>query len=217
MEPFYVKDCTLVAIATGIKASTLAEFRDRLLIVPSSCFFYHFWGGRLRASFEYREYHNDFSHWAHNSLHDDILAERIELIDPTEYKGTDNLIAELFEIVENRVDERESLSFSKEPFHFIESKIIVFDTPFQASKPQDFINIIPHMSHSSIFFHFIESTLRLPDQPNDFNMWLAGWGESYHPLAEAIKKIDPYFISLSDLQQKLIGVFDDYFLEKEYE
>lgn len=219
MEPFYVKDCTLVAIATGIKALTLAEFRDKLPIVPPSCFFYHFWGGRLRTSFEHHEYHSDFSNWAHKSMHDNVLAERIDLIDPTENKDMEGLRSELFEIVENRLDEKDSFYWTRieEPFHFMQSKILIFNTPYQAKEPKDFINIIPLMSPSSIFFHFIDSVHRLENQLNDFNAWLNGYGDQYKGLIDELKKIDPFFISLSDLQVKLSSVFTTYFLEQHRE
>src|SRR5687767_14391939 len=41
MEPFVVKDCTLVAIATGRRAQNLRELRDQLQIVHPGSIYYH--------------------------------------------------------------------------------------------------------------------------------------------------------------------------------
>ena len=50
-EPFIVKDCALIAIATGIRAQNLRELRDRLRDIDLNCVYYHFWGGLLRPRF----------------------------------------------------------------------------------------------------------------------------------------------------------------------
>lgn len=202
---FEIKDCTLAVIATGIKAQTLLDFRDRLLTIRPSCTYFHFWGGRLSTSFEYREFRNDFSHWAHQSLHDDILAERLELLDPCEYNTMEDLNNEIIEIVNDRIDEIEWIPWAKsdEQFHFMESKIIVFQTRHKLTKPEELVTVIPKMTHSSLFYHFIDSVRRTPEKIDDFSLWLKQSPEQYKDLIEALRHIDPYYISLSDLQNKL--------------
>ena len=72
-EPFIVKDCTLISIATGAEAQNLRELSDRLQTIPPGCIYYHFWGNMLRSSFDEPEYPNDFAAWARRSLHDPRL------------------------------------------------------------------------------------------------------------------------------------------------
>jgi hypothetical protein len=55
-EPFLVKDCALIAIATGVRAHSLKELRDRLLTITSDSIYLHFWGDLLEPRFEEREY-----------------------------------------------------------------------------------------------------------------------------------------------------------------
>lgn len=212
---FFVKDCALAAIATGIKAQTLTEFRDRLSETHLGSIYYHFWGGRLRIGFEHREYHNDFSYWAHHSLHDEILAEQLEMLDPTDYDNLEHLKNDIIEIVERRLEEREIIPWAKvdEQFYFMRSKIVVFQTRYQAALPSELVNIIPHLTHSSIFYHFIDSSRRVSDKSNDFTAWLSGFGNQYQDLIEEMRKIDPYFISLGDLKLKLVNLFVDYFVK----
>lgn len=213
VSPFQVKDCTLAAIATGIKAQTLIELRDKLQSVNPSCIYYHFWGGRLRTSFEYREYHNDFSFWAHHCLHDDILAERLELLNPTDYDNMDELRNELVDIVDTRLDEREIYAWinSDEEFHFINSKIIIFETRFSINHPKELVQIFPQLTRSSLFYHFIDSARRTPEKVDDFSTWLLEFQGEFMDLVTAFRNIDPYQISLSHLQQQLIHITSNYF------
>jgi hypothetical protein len=215
---FHLKDCSLAAIATGIKARSLIELRDKLADIPLSSIYFHFWGGRLRTAFEHREYLNDFSAWVHYHLHDDILAERLALLNPQEYPDMEELRSDLIELIDDRLDEREFIPWSKseEEFHFIRSQIVIFDTRHLIAEPRDLIHIIPLLSSSSLFYHFIDAAKRTPDGIDDFSVWLEGFEGKYQQLIEAISKIDPYLIQLSDLQKKLETIFTNYFLEKEH-
>lgn len=202
--PFYIKDCTLSALATGIKAETLCQLRDRLTNISLNVIYYHFWGGRLRTAFEYQEYHNDFSNWAHRCLHDDILGERFDLISPREYGDMELLRTDMIEMIDNRLDEINYIPTAKrdEIFHFMESTIIVFNTRYQVDKPSDLVRILPLMTRSSYYYHFIDSGRRVSEKSNDFSVWLKGLGEEkYKELIDQLGQIDPYLISLTMLQQ----------------
>ncbi len=56
VEPFSVKDCALVTIATGKKAQNLKEMREHLLNIHLGSVYHHFWGGLLRPRFDEPEY-----------------------------------------------------------------------------------------------------------------------------------------------------------------
>lgn len=213
--PFYVKDCALAAIATGIKARSLIEFKDKLTIVPPTSIYFHFWGGRLRTSFEHREYHNDFSSWVHDHLHDDILAERLELLNPHEFENIEELRLKIIELIEDRLDERELIPWvnSEKQFHFIKSKIVVFHTPQQINVPSELIHVIPLMTRSSLFYHLIDAARRTPNRTDDFSQWLSEFHGEYQELINAIKRIDPYLISLTDLQKRLLTITSEYFIK----
>lgn len=211
---FFVKDCALAAIATGIRAQSLIELRDKLSIVPISCIYYHFWGGRLRTSFEYREYHNDFSFWVHHVLHDEVLAERLEILDPTEYNTMEELRDDIIGIIDTRLEEVDTIAWIKgqNQFHFISSKIVVFETPHQVQEPHELVQVLPRMTSSSFFYHFIDSGRRITNRKDDISSWLESYQDKYLPLVNEIRKVDPYLISLSDLKNKLIQMVTEYFL-----
>lgn len=211
-KPFQVKDCALAAIATGAKAQTLSELGDRIASAPLSSIHYHFWESRLSTAYEAREYHNDFANWAHNNLHDDVLAERLDLINPTDYHDLAQLRDDLIDLINNRVEELDIIpSVTKENrFEFIRSKIVVFWTPYTISEPRELVEIVPKLPHSSIFYHVIDATKRLPNRSNDFRSWLKTFGDRYEPLVEDLRKIDPYFIALPTLQERLIACFSEH-------
>lgn len=211
--PFEIKDCALIAKATGKRAQNLKELKDFLSIISLDSIYYHFWGTLLRPRFDDPEYHNDFAIWAENSLHDNVLAERLAVIDPTEFQDMDQLRTEVIEIIEERLDEIDYPVWTKRDmqFEFICSQIVIFNTNKTISKPIDFVAAIPRISVGSIFYHFIDSRKRLSNAIDDFQNWLLGFGEKYYELCLKINEIDPYFSSLTKIREELTIVFRNYF------
>ncbi len=170
-DPFYIKDCALSVIATGESASTLLELKEILKRIPLSSIYHHFWGGRLRETFIFPEFQNDFARWAHKYLHDDILSEKLGVLDPTEYANLDEIREVMIEIIEQRLDEVEIIVWSskRSRFHFLRSIVVVFDTPLVVNHPSELKQIIPNLSPSSIFYHFIDARKRTPTGIDDFS------------------------------------------------
>lgn len=211
--PFYIRDCNLSLVSTGKVAESLVELKDLLYRIEDSSLYYHFWGGRLRISFVHPEYHNDFAKWAHVGLHDDILTERLTIIDPTEFPNLSDLRKKVIDVVEDRLEEVEYLLWSRKEykFHFLKSILIVFNTGITVAAPPDLKGIIPKLTFTSIFYHFIDARSRTPEQLDDFSYWLSSFGDTYKELINKLKLIDPYFLSLSEIRQELEVVFQEYF------
>jgi len=211
--PFFIKDCALAAISTGIKIQNIRELRDQLAIVHPGCIYYHFWNRLLKSTVESLEFHNDFSFWAHHNLHDDFLSERLEILNPTEYDNIESLRKHMLEILDNRLYELEivpSTSYDKSLF-FVRSKIVVFKTPHQVVTPSDLIQVLPALSRSSLFYHFIDARRRNVEKMDDFSVWLSGLSNDFSGLITKFRGLDPYFISLSDLREKLLSICTEYF------
>lgn len=212
-KPFVVKDCALIAIATGEKAQNLRELRDRIKTIGPGSIYYHFWGGRLRPGFDDPEYNNDFASWGRHALHDGKIAERLGAIDPREFASIEDLRQEIIEVIEERLDESEMVPWSKadEQFNFMTSHIVVFTTKKSMTDPKELSSAIPNMSVGSIFYHFIDAMRRTPDNVDDFREWLSGFDGKYSELCEQIAKLDPYFLTLSQLREHLSQIFKSYF------
>ncbi len=215
MVDFAIKDCALATMSTGRRAQTLREMRDVLRDVHPGCIYYHFWGTLLRPQFVDREYNNDFAAWCHHSLHDNVAAERLAVIDPADFADMEGLRQELIDVIEERLDESDLMLFARsdQQFHFIRSVIVVFDTGRRIIQPAELAPLLPELSVGSIFYHFVDSRRRDPVAVDDFRAWLSGWEEEHKALSDSLAEIDPYFESLFFLRDRLAETFQKYFAD----
>jgi len=213
MRPFEVKDCTLIAIATGVQAQNLRELREGIAKIHPGSIYYHFWGGLLHSRFEEPEFNNDFAAWVRHELHDPVLAERLAVVDPTDFPDIEALREELVEIIEERLYELEQPPWARpgEEFHFIRSQIVVFDTHRRLHHPEELAEALPELSVGSLFYHFVDARRRTPEGIDDFRAWLCGFAPKYDALCEEIAAIDPYFTTLAELREKLSRLFHRHF------
>jgi hypothetical protein len=183
--------------------------RDRLQTIHPSSIYYHFWGHHLRPGFEEPEFNNDFANWADQGLHDRHLAERMSVIDPTDFEDLERLREELIDVIEERLDESEHVPWAKtdRSFHFIRSILVVFDTGLRIASPEQFKEVLPSMSPSSLYYHFFDARRRPPERLDDFRAWLDGFKGRYQPLTEQLADIDPFFITLTRLRLELMRIF----------
>ena len=213
VSPFEVKDCALIAIATGKRAQNLRELCEHLRDIDHDCIYYHFWAGLLRPRFDNPEYHNDFAIWVAHSLHNKELAEKLAIIDPDNIESLEKLRTRLIDTIEEVLDQSQIPDWSKrdDQFEFIRSQIIIFNTRATIPKPKGFVNMIPKMSVGSIFYHFIDSRRRNPGSLDDYRNWLMRFGEEYKELRQMIGEICPYFTPLRTLRSQLHDCFQSYF------
>ena len=216
IPPFILKDCALIAVATHKRADTLKELRNHIENLSPDSLYYHFWANLLLPHFEEREYINDFAGWVRHSLHDETLAEQLAVLDPASTNDLDELRSHLLERIDDRLDESEYLRWSRatQRFEFIRSQIVVFDAQKKVSEPREMSALIPRMSVSSVFYHFIDARRRTQDKVDDFCQWLAFFGETYVPLINQLTGIDPYFSTLVELRQQLGDTFQHFFTEQ---
>ncbi len=215
-QPFLIKNCSLAAIATGEHANSLLELRDKISTADAGSIYFHFWGSRLNPRFVHTQHHNDFASWVFHYLHDNVLAEKLGIIDPTEFENVEALRQELIEKIETRLDEEETIHWVKREnaFHFIRSIIIVFASTIKISHPQELPAKIPLLPPNSIFYHFIDARSRTAEKIDDFSSWLKTFGDVYQPLIDDIQTIDPYFLSLTELRENIAFAARQYFVNR---
>lgn len=211
MSTFVVKSCTLPAISLGKKAYTLVQLLEELKHIPEGSLYMHFWGNRLSPRFVYPDYHNDFAIWAHSKIHDNFLAERLSVIDPIDYTNFEELRQVVLKTVEQRMQE---IGVDKsvhlvEPFHFVSSKLIIYNTSLSMDDPKQLVSIVPKLAPSSIFYHFIDAKTRTPGKMDDFSTWLMDYQDGYQKMIEQIRSIDASFLSLREIKEKLMNVITE--------
>ena len=212
-EPFIVKDCALLNIAVGKKAANLKEMRDHLLDIPLGSIYHHFWGGLLRYRFDEPQYNNDFAEWVRYSLQDNILAERLSIIDPSAFADLESLRQAMLEVIEQRLDETETITWAEldMQFQFVSSQVIVFDTREKIQEPKQLVEAVSKMSGGSLFYHFIDARRRSPEMMDDFRLWLRPFGDPYKDLCSQLASVDPYFVTLVELRTQLTNLFVHFF------
>ncbi len=210
---FAIKDCALTAIATGRRAQNLRELRHILQEIHPGSIYYHFWGGLLRPRYYDREYKNDFANWAATSLHHQTLAERLSVIDPNDYADIERLREELLDTIDDVLDATEQVPWAvaDEQFHFMRSQIVVFSTHHLVAEPEQLKEVVPAMTISSVFYHFIDARSRTDAHVDDFRAWLGGMSPRYDDLCERLAQVDPYFESLPRLRDQLSELLNAYF------
>ena len=155
-EPFSIKDCALVTIATGQKGPKSKRNEKPFAYHGLGSIYHHFWGGLLRPRFDEPEYNNDFAEWVHHALQDNILAERLSVIDPDPFVNLESLRQELLEVINQRLDEIETINWAKSDmeFHFVRAKMVVFDTRGKIAEPEELVEAVPNMSRGQHILSF---------------------------------------------------------------
>jgi hypothetical protein len=209
--PFAVMDCALASLAVGRRAQSLRELKTQIREVHPDSLYHHFWGTLLRPRFSDREYNNDFASWARHSLHDNRLAEKLAMIDPTDYPDLEALRGELVDVIDERLDESETVPSAPvdQMFYFLRSIVVVFDTHVRIEHPRELGAAVGAMSTGSVFYHFIDARCRTARSLDDFRAWLECWGGEFDDLRMKLAGIDPYFDALPALRQRLSRLISD--------
>ena len=210
---FAIKDCALAAIATGRRAQNLKELRDELEAIDPACLLYHFWAGLLRPIFDDPRFNNGFARWVFQSLHNQPLAERLSVIDPTDFDTPDGLRRELVDVIEDELDQSEVLPWTsrEQQFFFIRSQIVVFSTNKVIHDPSELTDAVATVTASSVFYHFIDARRRTPNGVDDFSTWLTDLQDKkYAPLCTRLAGVDPYFKTLVEIREELLEIFGEY-------
>lgn len=210
---FYVKDCSLITLSLGIQAQTLRELKQGLSVIPEGSIYHHFWGHFLQKQFKDPEHNNDFAAWASSALHDKVLKERFNAVNPRDFSTAEEVRKCLIDLVEERLDESETFLYAREEqmFFFQTSRVVVFDTGLAIEKPEQLVDLLPTMSDGSIFYHYIDSKRKNENARDDFDDWLLSFGDTYLPLRKELKKIDPCYSNLQEIRNPLIATFKEYF------
>jgi hypothetical protein len=213
---FEVKDCALVAIATGTRARNLLELRDEIRTIDPDSVYFHFWGGLLRPTFDDPRFHNGFAIWADHALRNTALAERLSAIDPSDFEDMEQLRTRLVEVIDEDLAETGVVPSAPDgaAFDFIRSQIVIFDTGRRVVNTADLPDAVARMSRSSVFYHFIDARRRTPGSVDDFTTWLSDieWPR-FAELCTRLAGIDPFYGTLvetrtavTDTLREFLGV-----------
>ncbi len=191
----------------GMRASTLAELRERLEDVPGACIFYHTHHLFLSHHFETPVVYNDFANWVGEALQEDALAERLAAVDLLKFTTLRELREAIIKVIDQHMETpgwRSRECPRGDELYFAKSKSFVMPLGMEAEGLPEFFRQVAHISNVSLYFHFLEARLRLGRPTNDFSLWMEACGRS--DLAAAIDRLDPYLSTLEELRDQIVEV-----------
>ena len=207
MNPFEIKDCALLRRMSGLPAAVnLRELRDRIASCHRDVLYHHFCETPLTPSFDLPDYRNDFAIWAKWRLGDDVLAERLGMVDPYSFETMEDLRAATLEIIDERLSEVTMVPWARpgKELYLMQAVTIVFDTGDRIAHPDELADAIGRITNSSIYFHVLEARRRNTPRGDDFSAWLRSGEEDWSHYIRAIESIDVTFFTLPELRRKLI-------------
>jgi len=208
-DPFRFIACVELRQSLDQRATDERELLDRLEDVPSGSIFYHTHGYFLRHRPITTAYGNDFAAWAAVHVRDQVLAERLAVINPFEFASLEALRDELLSVVNDhlvRLSVVPRVEFG-EVFHFQQSHIVEVPLGPAAATLAEFRQALAEVDASAIYYHMVEARARLGRRSGDFAEWLRT-SLGMTALADKIERIDAYMTSLERVRARVLALVD---------
>jgi hypothetical protein len=190
-------------------ASNLSELLTGLEQCSDASIFHHTFQTLSTHHFLTEGFSNDFAQWVLAATNRGELAEQLAAIDIRDYVGLAELRSDLRRIVGDFC--RENPQFAQqtalENFYFCESVMAALPLGIYANSLEEFHNGLQHLGHSSFYFHFISSRLRLQLKTNDFSWWISD-SLGLSDLAAAINRIDIYTNTLDGARANMLRLIE---------
>ena len=142
-------------------------------------------------------------------MRDQVLAERLAVINPFESATLEDLREELVSVIHDhllRLPSVPRVEFG-EPFHFQQSHIVEVPLGAAVSTLAEFRAGLAEVDASAIYFHMVEARTRLGRRSGDFAEWLRT-SLDMPELADRIERIDAYMTSLERVRARVLSLVD---------
>jgi len=191
-------------ILLGRKARNIAELLDGIMNVPDSSIYYHTHRYLEQHHYLSPEPPNDFAYWITEVLIDVHLGEELSSIDVVQFNKLADLREKFIDTIQGHLDSADKVHDCPpgEEFHFMGSRTFVLRTPHVARNLSEFLDVLKHISISSLYYHIFDAKLRLEKGENDFSRWFRDSGMP--SLADGIARLDPYSYTLEGLRNEIL-------------
>ena len=215
-NPFLFTGCWELKEMLGRTARDERQLLETIEEIPLDSLYYHTHSFFLRHQYIAGPYPNDFATWAATQVQDQVLGEKLGILDPFDHENLESLRAEIVTIIDHHLSRLATIprAIFGEPFYFMQSRIITVPTGLEARTLTEFREILTTADSSVVYYHTFEAMLRLGRQKGDFPVWFEeqlGRTE----LARAISNLDLYMSNLDSIRQQIIYFCDVSLEEKE--
>ena len=208
-QPFQFATASYLTRVENYKVETIAAMHAGLAEAGDSTVFYHTVQTLGRPHFLTEGFSKDFAQWGLASLNQPVLAERLASIDIRDYTSIQELRTDIRNIIGVFCEEQPAAAAQRafEPFYFCSAVEVTLPLPWDARTLAGFRAGLERLSHSSFYYHFIASRLRLELRTNDFSHWFRNALE-LNRLADRTDRIDVYTNTLDSARRELIELVD---------
>jgi hypothetical protein len=209
MEPFIFIGCVELRETLDYRADDERELLERLEEIPAGSVFYHTHGYFLRHRPVTTAYGNDFAAWVATQVRDQVLAERLAVVNPFECGSLEDLREELVSIISDHVMHLSNVPRVEfgDPFFFQQSHIVEVELGAPAANLAEFRKGLAEVDSSAIYYHMVEARARLGRRSGDFAEWTRS-SLGLPDLAERIERIDTYMTSLERVRARVLSLVD---------
>lgn len=209
VEPFKFYFESGITLYTSLKADSLTSLYEGIEKVSESSIFYHLHHSFFRRHFTTVDYMNDFARWIWINIGEQSISEKIAMINPFLFDSIKACRKRLLRSLEEFIGGGElhpRVSRDRE-FYFIELRSFIHATRFEARNLKEFKKGIEQISISGLFYHLIDSRIRIGRRTNDFSEWLANeLGE--HEKAQEISQLNLFSLNLWDIRNEIAAILE---------
>ena len=208
-QPFVFTGCVELRQALDHRATDERELLERLEEIPAGSVFYHTHGYFLRHRPITTAYGNDFAAWVATQVRDQVLAERLAVVNPFEFPSLESLREELASIMHDHLQRLSAVPRVEfgEPFYFQQSHIVEVSLGTGANTLAEFRAGLAAVDASAIYFHMVEARARLGRRAGDFAEWIRTSLEMPE-LADRIGRLDTYMTNLERVRARVLALVD---------
>ncbi len=207
--PFRFYGCIELREMLGLRARDERELMEVLERAPLGSVYYHTHSVFLRHPQMTGAYPNDFANWVAIQVRDQVLAERLAVVDPVALQNLEQLREELVSVIDHHIASLHPVPrvVFGDPFFFVQSHVIEVRTAIEAWTLGEFRGGLAKVDASSIYLHALESRVRRGHRRGDFAEWI-GQALGLTSLAEEVARINPYLGGLEEIRIRMLRLID---------
>ena len=208
-RPFTFIGCLELREILGRRARDERELVEELEQIPAASVYYHTQSIFLRHPRIAGAYPNDFANWVATQIRDQVLAERLAVVDPYMFGGVEELREELVSIVDSHISTLNPVPriVFGDPLFFMQSHVLEVPTGLEARTLPDFRRCLAEVDLSAVYLHALHARIRGEVAGGDFARWI-GQELRRDSLAAAIGRINPYLGGLEEIRREMLRLID---------
>jgi hypothetical protein len=207
--PFVFFACIELQEILGHRARDERELMEQLERVPLGSVYYHTHSVFLRHYQITGAYPNDFANWVASQVRDQVLAERLAVVDPFGFDSLEALREELVTIIDRHIFTLHPVPrvVFGEPFFFVQSHVIEVPTGLEAWTLREFRRCLAEVHASALYLHGLDARIWRGDPRGDFATWIER-DLGCAALAGEVVRINPYLGGLERVRTRMLQLLD---------